>query len=164
MLDLLTSWLQPWADLFAESTWLSTALITVHVMAMFLGGGVAVGADRQVITGHGEPALLGHLAGSHRWVITALVVTNLSGLALATADLATYATSWVFWAKMTTLLALLGNGVRMRQLEQRLEALVGSQPEAGPPADEVQALRRSAIGSLAGWLLIVVLGVVLSNG
>ena len=162
MLDFLTTWLQPWADLFAESTWLSTTLIAVHVVAMFLAGGVAVGADRQLLMGHAKATSLELLAGSHRWVITALVVTNLSGLALATADLTTYATSPVFWAKMSALLLLLGNGVRMRQLEDRL-ASSATALDAEPSADGLRALHRSAIGSLAGWLLIVVLGVVLSN-
>jgi uncharacterized membrane protein len=164
MVDLLATALQPWADLFAESTWLSTALITLHVVAMFLAGGVAVGADRQLlITRSGEQAssaLLPMLSATHGWVIAALAVTNLSGIALATADIATYAVSWAFWAKMGTLLLLLANGVRMR----RIEAAAERDGEAEGALSPMPALRRSAQLSFAGWVVIVVLGVVISNG
>lgn len=165
MLDALTSWLQPWADVYAESSWLSTTLVTVHVVAMFLGGGIAIGADRQLLgQRHPSPALLRMLTTSHQWVIAGLSVTILSGLALATADLGTFAVSWVFWTKMALILGLLINGVRMRREERRL--LVRDDVNDAPAGSSTDAtgLQQSAWLSLSGWVLVVGLGVVLSNG
>lgn len=162
MLELLTTALQPWADLYAESAWLSTALIAVHVLAMFLAGGVAVGADRLLLVRRagiaGTDVLLPMLSATHGWVLTALAVTNLSGLLLAASDIATFAVSWIFWAKMITLALLLANGVRMR----RIEAALHRQGADGSPT-AMAALHVSARLSVAGWIVIVVLGVVLSN-
>jgi hypothetical protein len=166
MLDTITTLTQPWADYYAESAWLPTALIALHVLALFVGGGIALGADRRVLQttpGHRDAylATAADLKATHGIVIGALVLTNLSGLALFTSDVGTFWGSRVFWAKMATLVVLILNGVRMRSTEAQLLANAGSAGAelAGPYA----TLRTHAWVSVLGWCLIVVLGVVVAN-
>jgi uncharacterized membrane protein len=166
MLDTLTTLTQPWADYYAESAWLPTALIALHVLALFVGGGIALGADRRLLqatAGHRDAylATAADLKATHGIVIGALVLTNLSGLALFTSDVGTFWGSRVFWAKMATLVVLILNGVRMRSTEAQLLANAGSAGAelAGPYA----TLRTHAWVSVSAWCLIVVLGVVVAN-
>ena len=177
MLETLTTLTQPWADYYAESAWLPTALIALHVLALFVGGGIALGADRRVLQstpGHREAylAAAADLSTTHGIVIGALVLTNLSGLALFTSDVGTFWGSRVFWAKMATLVVLILNGVRMRATEARLLPNAGSAVETGSAGAELTGaelagpsatLRTHAWVSVLGWCLIVVLGVVVAN-
>lgn len=172
MLDTLTSLAQPWADLFAESAWLPTAIITLHVVAMFLGGGIAVAADRRVVQSAPDRraaflAAVSELAGTHTIVIGALVLTVLSGIALFAADVNTFWSSWVFWAKMGGFVLLVVNGVRMRTTEARLLQQAGETEEEPLVGAEITmswaTLRVHAWASLSLWLLVVVLGVVVAN-
>lgn len=172
MLESLTTLFQPWADLYSASAWLPTAVIAVHVLALFAGGGIAIAADRRVLqarpgTSEGFLAVAEDLRGTHGVVIGALVVMVLSGTALATADIGTFAVSRVFWSKMAAFAVLIGNGAMMRSVEARLLTGARSTIEmsvAGPEVTEPwHGLRRHAWLSLAGWFLVVLLGVVVAN-
>lgn len=172
MLETLTTLTQPWADYYAASSWLPTAIIALHVLALFVGGGIALGADRRVLQstpGHREAylAAAADLSTTHGIVIGALVLTNLSGLALFTSDVGTFWGSRVFWAKMATLVVLILNGVRMRSTEARLLATASTTVEmavAGPELTGPYAtLRTHAWVSVLAWCVIVVLGVVVAN-
>lgn len=161
MLESITTLLQPWADFHAEHTGLATAIVAAHLLGLFVGGGIAIGADRRVLLaqpGSNEAyvAAGADLAATHGVVLVALTVTVLSGLALAAADAGTFGTSPVFWSKMIVFGLLLVNGMQMRRTERRI---MGD----GEPALPWNRLRRSARLSIGGWLLLVVLGVVLAN-
>lgn len=161
MPDSITALLQPWADFHAEHTMLATALVAVHLLGLFVGGGIAIGADRRVLlaqpgTGEAYIAAGADLAATHGIVLIALTITVLSGVALAAADVGTFAVSPVFWSKMTVFGLLLLNGSRMRRTERRITG-------GADPALPWNRLRRSAWLSIGGWLLLVVLGVVLAN-
>ena len=172
MLETLTTLTQPWADFYAASAWLPTATIAVHVLALFVGGGIALGADRRVLQsapGHSEAylAAAADLHATHRVVILALVVTILSGVALFTSDVGTFWGSRVFWAKMVTLVVLILNGARMRSTESRLVTNARNTMEMAVAGPEVtgpyQTLRAHAWVSVLSWCAIVVLGVVVAN-
>jgi len=172
MLEILTTLTQPWADYYSASTWLPTVMIAMHVLALFVGGGIALGADRQVLQSRPSRsdaylAAAADLHATHRIVIAALVITNLSGVALFTADVGTFWGSPVYWAKMATLAVLMLNGARMRSTEARLLASARNTVElavAGPDVTEpYQSLRTHAWVSVLGWCTIVVLGVVVAN-
>lgn len=172
MLETLTALTQPWADVFAESSWLPTAVIAVHVLAMFLAGGIAIAADRRVVQatpGSSEAflAVATDLQATHSIVIAALTVTMLSGVALFTADPGTFWPSRVFWAKMAALLVLVVNGARMRSTESRLLTHARQTREMAVAGPEVtgpwQTLRAHAWMSLLGWFTVVLLGVVVAN-
>jgi hypothetical protein len=172
MLETLTTLFQPWADLYAEQTTLATTIIAIHVLAMFVGGGIAIGADRRVLqaapgTAEAHRAVAEELRLQHTVVIGAIVLVVASGLALATADVGTFAQSRVFWSKMGVFALLIVNGIAMRRTEGRL--ISASSTAEVPAADAPVALpwgslRFSALVSLTGWLIVVLLGVVLSNG
>jgi hypothetical protein len=173
MLDTLTSLLQPWADLYADHTVLSTTIVALHLLAMFVGGGIAIAADRRLLQaapGSSEAyrAAAADLQTQHSLVIATLAATILTGLALVTADIGTFAVSRVYWTKMAVFVLLLFNGARMRRTEGRVLRAVANTTEfaiAGPAlALPWAALRRSAIVSATCWCALVVLGVVVSNG
>lgn len=172
MFGTLDTLFQPWADAFSASSWLPIAVVAIHVLAMFLGGGIAIGADRRVLqavpgTTEAYLAVAADLHGTHRTVIGSLAATITSGIALFASDVGTFWGSWVFWAKMATLLLLVGNGVRMRRTEAALLENARNTIEmaiAGPDVTGPwQALRGQARVSLGGWFAVVLLGVVVAN-
>lgn len=172
MLETLTTLTQPWADYYSASAWLPTALIAVHVLALFVGGGIALGADRRVLQstpGRSEAylAAAADLNATHSIVIAALAVTILSGMALFASDVGTFWGSRVFWAKMAALAVLMLNGARMRSTEAQLLANARTTVEmavAGPQlTGPYETLRTHAWVSVLGWCAIVVLGVVVAN-
>ena len=174
MLEALTTLFLPWSEFYADSSWLPTTILAVHMLALFTGGGMAIAADRRVLMVVPDaPIALQHAAEelhTTHALIGALVLTVISGVALATSDLGTFAVSTVFWAKMATLVVLLSNGAYMRRMESQVLA-AASGPSAAPteaaflPSLQRQwtALRRSAVISATAWSVMVVLGVVLSN-
>ena len=174
MLDSLTTLLQPWADLYSNNTVLSTAVLVIHVLSMFIAGGMAIGADRAIlraVPGSGESAraVVADMAMTHTIVLGALTVTAVSGVALFTSDIATFAVSKVYWAKMLTVCALLANGLRLRRSEGAVMRPLVNVPlytTEMPVAfllKEWGKVRSAAAVSMALWCLVVVLGVVLMN-
>ncbi len=158
---LLTA-LQPWADLYAQSQWLPLVLLSTHVLSLVTAAGVALAVDRRVIRDMSPSpetatpptaALLDELTDAHPLVVRALALTLLSGAAMASADVGTYATSAVFWSKMGLVVLLLVNGQLMRRSERQLAA--GSA--------NTMSLRSAALRSVLLWGGIIVLGVVVSN-
>lgn len=172
MLETLTTLTQPWADYYSASSWLPTLMIAVHVLALFIGGGIALGADRRVLQstpGRSEAylAAAADLSATHSIVIGALIITILSGLALVASDIGTFWGSRVFWAKMATLAVLVLNGARMRSTEAQLLANARNTVEMAVAGPDLTApfgtLRTHAWVSVVGWCAIVVLGVVVAN-
>lgn len=175
MLDTLTQLVQPWADVYAERAGLATTIIAAHVLAMFVGGGLAVGADRAILraapgSAEGVRAVIADLATTHSLVIGALLVSVASGVALFASDVPTFAVSKVFWVKLTVLCVLLLNGLRMRTSERRvLDSLDGAPVHTAEmpvvfPQAPWRAVRLAAVASVTLWITLVLLGVVLSNG
>ena len=175
MLETLTTLLLPWSELYAESAWIPTAVLAVHVIALFAGGGIAIAADRRVLlatpgTREAYQAAAEDLRTTHAIVIGSLVLMVLSGSALATSDIGTFAVAKVFWAKMATFTLLIANGAYMRRTESRV---LSAATDAGVAIDKTThwpsphlpwaALKRSAVVSLTAWFAVVLLGVVLSD-
>lgn len=173
--ESLASLVQPWADLYAEQTALATAVIAVHVLGMFVAGGMAIAADRAILrapagTAEAMRAVVADLATTHSVVIGALAFTLASGVALFASDVPTFSVSKVYWSKMACVAALLLNGLRMRRAERTvLRSLDGApihtaEMPVPAPFAEWRGVRSTATVSLVLWLVIVVLGVVLTNG
>lgn len=174
MIDTISIWLEPWAVFYADHAAFSTGVIAVHILSIFVGGGMAIGADRAILrspagSADAARAVVSDLATTHTVVIGALVITVTSGLALLASDLATFATSVVYWVKMTAFVALMLNGLAMRRAEHAvLTTLDGAPVHTAEmpvpfPVHVWKRVRRTALVSFALWLSIVVLGVVLSN-
>src|SRR5665213_1984478 len=102
----LAGWFAPWQQLFSDSKLVDIVVTSIHLLAVLVGGGLAVSADRATLRAmRGDPlarAGVAHeLHATHRPVLIGLTVLFLSGLALATADIKTFANSPVFLVKMS---------------------------------------------------------------
>ena len=174
MFEQLATLVQPWADLYSGHSALSTGIIALHIVSMFVGGGIALATDRSILripAGRTDQAraAVADLAATHLVVIMSLAFAFLSGLALFLADVENFAGSAVYWCKMGAVGLLLANGMRMRRAESHLlhDAGIVAAASAEASVFPVAAwgtLRATARVSLSLWLLIVVLGVVLTNG
>jgi hypothetical protein len=152
----------PWQSLYADSKVVSAGVNFVHVGGMLVGGGLALGADRQTLrAAHGTDAdrarQLGELRGVHRTVVAALALVALSGVGLFLADVEEFAGSGVYWLKMALVALLLVNGAFMTRTEASLAA-------DAPTVARWGRLRGHAIASVLLWILILLAGVVLREG
>ncbi len=178
MLETLTTLLVPWSELYADSAWIPTTVLAVHMLALFTGGGIAIAADRRVLlstpsTREAYQAAAEDLRTTHAIVIGSIAIMVVSGVSLAASDIGIFAVSKVFWAKMATFTVLITNGAFMRRTESRVlvaataatAAGVAIDPTTQSPGPHVPwaVLKRSAAVSLVSWFGIVLLGVVLSD-
>ena len=178
MLETLTTLLLPWSELYADSAWIPTTVLAVHMLALFTGGGIAIAADRRVLlstpsTREAYQAAAEDLRTTHAIVIGSIAIMVVSGVSLAASDIGTFAVSKVFWAKMATFTVLITNGAFMRRTESRVLAAATAATAAGVAIDPTTqspsphvpwvVLKRSAAVSLVSWFGIVLLGVVLSD-
>ena len=156
--DALATLCAPWAKFYSHSKVASTVVTFLHVAPIIVGGGLAIALDRGTLRlGADAQARMRHveeIGRAHRSVLMALFLSLLSGLALLAADLDTFLGSWVFWAKMLLIVALLANGGLMTRSEQRLR---------GGAADQWGRLRVLSFASLSLWLVITFAGVALLN-
>jgi hypothetical protein len=158
----------PWNSLYSGSKAVSTAVTSVHILALLFGGGLALAADRSTLRALKRPVAeradhLRELRAVHRPVLIALSVLFLSGAAMATADVDTFATSPYFWVKMGLVAALLANGLYLTNVENRLNVLAATElpPDRGPGL--WRHLRRASLLSLALWGLTALAGAVLAG-
>lgn len=170
----LTTLVQPWANLYADHPTLAAVVLTLHVLSMFVGGGMAIAADRRVMlatptTAETVRTVLGELSTTHTIVISSLAITLASGIAIFATDVTVFSVSTIYWTKMALLTLLLLNGDRLRRAERTairtIDATqVGPTDPAMPfPQRAWRDVRRSAVASVALWLSVVALGVVLAN-
>jgi len=160
--EALAKLADPWAKFYSHSTTTETIVTFLHIAPIVVGGGIAIALDRASLRlRHDDPGArerhLAELGSVHPIVITALVISLVSGIAMLAADLDTFLGSWVFWVKMALIVVLLGNGARMTRLEQALAA------PGGGTSDQWGRLRGNAITSLTLWLVITLAGVILTN-
>ena len=170
IIQLLARIFAPWHDLFGGATIYPTVTETTHLLAMFIGGGFAVAADRTTLRLAREKrelrkALLNELCYLHRPVLIALSISLLSGLVFLTSDIEVFLTSPAFYVKMGFVALLLANGVLLQRTEARLRKALKDDPvRADAFATRLwDRLRFRSICSLALWILTLVAGVVLFN-
>lgn len=185
LLESLIQWFSPWQTFFSHSKVAGPATVFVHLTGLLFGGGFAVAADRMVLraTTRSAPRFtpgsalgaradwdtLESLHTVHRPVIISLICIALSGIALATADIETFATSPVFWTKMG-LVALLGiNGLLLMRSETALRARYRDDGTEGTRSalanDRLwKRLRFTAFASMALWTVILLAGIILASG
>ena len=175
LIDSVSAFVQPWADLYSDNTTLSTGVIAGHILAMFVGGGMAISADRTILrskpgTADAVRAVVADLSTTHSIVIGSLSVTVLTGLALLASDVGNFAVSRVFWVKMASFAILLINGLRMQRVEKGVMTGLGAlsihttEMQLPFPTKAWGGIRKAAGVSLVMWLIIVLLGVILTNG
>jgi hypothetical protein len=155
MIDLL----QTWGSFYANHAAIRTLVAFLHVGALIAGGGLAVAADRTMLTAalddeRQRRSLLETLAGTHRLVIGSLMLITASGFLLFASDFDTFLYSRFFWIKMGLVVLLMINGLVLWRAEQR--ALSGDHAAWG-------TLRFTAIASISLWFLTTLGGVALPN-
>jgi len=160
IINSLAQLFAPWQAVFSDSKLVDIGVTAVHLLAVLVGGGLAVSADRATLRAlRGDPLersrVVEDLAETHRPVLIALAVLFLSGLALATADIKTFAHSPVFLVKMSLVTLLLINGTFLVRTEQSLRH--------NPTESCWRRLRTVSWISLTLWMGIVVAGVTLVN-
>ena len=151
----------PWGDFMKHSKITKVIVIFLHLAAIVVGGGIAIGLDRLSLrlsrgTGPDRSSHLAELARTHNLVIGSLGLSIVSGLALVAAEIDNFPTSWIFWVKMGFIVLLLLNGVRMKSIESRMAA-------AGPTDADWARLHTVAMSSITLWLVVTFLGVALSK-
>lgn len=160
LIDTLTRWCAPWQAFYADSRLTEIAVTSVHVVAMLLGGGFAVAADRLTLrTTRRETAdrmaMLEELQSVHRPVKIGLAALFASGVALAASDVETFSASPAFLVKLTLVALLSVNGLVMLRAERLLRR--------DPTDARWGTLRRVSWFSLMLWISTAVVGVVLVN-
>jgi hypothetical protein len=156
----LVSLFDPWAGFYSDSKLAETLVTFAHVGGLVVGGGLAIATDRMTLRLQSDVDRRRHVletAGLHRTVVACLAIVALSGFMLFAADIETFWGSWVFWAKMTLVGALLINGARM----QRVERVASAEPLV--TAARWSALRGTALTSISLWLAVTLFGVALIN-
>jgi hypothetical protein len=157
--------LLPWKSLYSDSRTVASAVTGVHLVGMLFGGGFAVAADRSTLRAlRREPSdrarALAELHAVHRPVLLALGVMFLSGVALAAADLETFAGSPIFLLKLILVTFLLANGAILERTERALRLAIGG---PGRETRLWRRLRTTTYLSLLLWTCTVVTGTVLVN-
>ena len=156
MLSHLVDW---WAHLYSDSKALSAAVTFVHLGGILIAGGFAIAEDRAalLLLKEAEPDFrreLPLIESVHVWVLGGLTVAVASGLLMLLADLHTYLTSVLFWAKMALIVALLANGWLRMRAEHLLQD--GMLARRG-------LLYRTSLISVGLWFLVLLAGAFLST-
>ena len=157
---------QPWADLYSDSTPVQTGVTYVHLAGLFGAGGFAIATDRLALRLSREEdratrgLLLRELSAVHRPVLAGLMLVTVTGILMALADLEFIATSPVFWLKMAAFVALLINGVSLQRAEHRLERGDGEEMAIEPVWGKLRGASRR---SMALWALTLLLGTILTS-
>ena len=152
--------LAPWQAAYSNSTLISTSVTTVHVVSLVFGAGLAIAADRATLRSSRSAAdeklrVLHEIESTHRPVLIALALMFASGIALAAADIKTFAASPIFWVKLGLVTLLLTNGLFLERTETSLR-------KSGNPRTW-NRLRVLATLSITLWTATIVAGTALVN-
>jgi len=154
----------PWQSAYSDSKILPALTDTVHLLALLFSGGLAIAADRTTlrVARADDAARAAHLIemrAVHRPVLIALTVLFISGVALAAADIETFASSPIFWGKMVLVAALLINGAILASTEAKLRSDI----TAPRRARLWKRFRLNAVYSATLWIATLIAGVVLTR-
>jgi uncharacterized membrane protein len=165
--DRIVAWCLPWNHLFGHSKLISGGVLGIHIMALFLGGGLAVAADRmtlRVAAGDATTrrAQLREVGAVHPLVLIATVLLFVTGVLLAAADVETFLPSPIFWLKLALVTLLVVNGALLTRDEKRLRAHVDDESSDASGRDWAR-IRLFSVFSVCLWTATAVVGIVLSN-
>ena len=157
-MEQIAAWCAPWNELFGHSKLIAGSVIGVHIMALVLGGGLAIAADRMTLrVRSGDTAQrmtqLREVRDVHALVLVGVVLLFVSGVLLAASDVETFLPSPIFWLKLVLSVSLVVNGALLTRTERTADA------------DESvwSRVRFLSISSVFLWTATAVVGIVLSN-
>jgi hypothetical protein len=154
-------WVQPWADLYADSSLAKAIVVFLHMGGLLVAGGFALAADRSTLrlgrlTDGERLHFIRELGETHRPVLMGLAIVISTGLAMLLADLETLLPSPVFWLKMGVFALLMVNGLTLRRAEQRLN-------DGSRTARAWRSLHHAALRSAGLWFTVLFLGTLLAS-
>lgn len=164
IIHTVAQFLSPWQSIYSNSKAVSSSITFIHLAGLLFAGGFAVAADRATLrasrsTPERRLNALNELDAVHRPVLVGLGVIFTSGVLQFGADVETFATSPVYWTKMSLVALLLVNGYVLKRTETILRSRGGEQPY-----DPLwNRLRTSSIVSVALWAAIVLAGTILNS-
>lgn len=164
IIHTVAQFLSPWQSIYSNSKAVSSSITFVHLGGLLFAGGFAVAADRATLraaraTPERRLYALNELDAVHRPVLAGLGVLFTSGVLQFASDVETFATSPVYWTKMSLVALLLANGYVLKRTETILRARNGGQPH-----DPLwNRLRSTSIVSLVLWSAIVLAGTILNS-
>ncbi|HWJ22178.1 MAG TPA: hypothetical protein VNS52_07485 [Gemmatimonadaceae bacterium] len=155
--------LSPWQSTYSDSKVVSTAVTSVHLIALLFSGGLAIAADRATLLAlRGSPGdrrrQLAALRDVHGPVLIALAILFASGVLLAAADVETFVSSPIFWGKLALVALLVVNGWVLQRTETKLRQALDA--ELAPPS-LWRRLRASTWLSIALWAATTLAGATL---
>jgi hypothetical protein len=158
--------LSSWQSIYSDSTVLSTATTTLHIVALLVGGGLAIAADRTTLRalrheGPDWPYHLQELHAVHRPVLSMIAVLFITGIMMALADLDTFLASPYFWIKLGLVVLLLGNGIFVYNTEGRLASTTHKGEDLSD--NLCKRLTLSSRLSVILWILTTIAGCVLAS-
>ena len=166
-MERIIAWCAPWSALFDHSKWVSGTVTGVHIMALVIGGGLGIAADRltlrvPVADAAARRAQLNEVRSVHGIVLVNIILLFVSGILLSMADVETFLESPVFWVKLLFVAALVVNGALLTRHEQQLSER--SDSDLSRVDDRSWSrLRLYAWSSVFLWSATAVVGIVLSN-
>ncbi|HEY4304904.1 MAG TPA: hypothetical protein VGM82_10580 [Gemmatimonadaceae bacterium] len=166
-LEQISSWCAPWNDLFSHSKLISGGVLGIHIMALVIGGGLAIAADRmtlRVAAGNASArrGQLREVRDVHGVVLIGIVLLLVSGVLLALADVETFLPSPIFWIKLSLVALLVVNGALLTRAERKLAAR-DDVALLNISEDAWARIRLFSICSVCLWIATAVVGIVLSN-
>lgn len=166
-MERLVALCAPWSTLFDHSKVVSGTVTGVHIMALFIGGGLAIAADRLTLRvantdGTGRRVQLDEVCAVHGIVLVNVILLFVSGVLLAAADVETFFGSPVFWVKLAFVAALVVNGALLTRIENSLSKRPGVDRSAIDDATWTR-VRLFSRSSVFLWIATAVVGIVLSN-
>lgn len=166
-MERIIAWCAPWSALFDHSKWVSGTVTGVHIMALVIGGGLGIAADRLTLRvpagdAAARRAQLNEVRSVHGIVLVNIILLFVSGILLSMADVETFLESPVFWVKLLFVAALVVNGALLTRHEQQLSER--SDSDLSRVDDRSWSrLRLYAWSSVFLWSATAVVGIVLSN-
>lgn len=158
---------ESWNSLYSHSKGVSATVTTLHVGSMFLGGGLAIAADRMTLRVPATRAeqrrqQLAEVSDVHRSVIIALIVMFITGIAMALADVENFFVSPVFWIKILLVALLCINGALLQRTEFTLRRIEDdAQTDTAPGL--WRRMRRLSVFSITLWIATFLAGSILTN-
>ena len=166
----IDAFVEPWRRLYAQSPLLSTVVLFGHLGGLLAAGGLAVAAERATLRldPSDDSERRRHLADLERLRVpiwSAFGVALVSGALLFFADVEAFATSPLFWTKMS----LVGLLIATTLVTARLDTALRRDGDAGTAdGSEVGARRwrRRRAGAFATallWFGLVLVGAALAS-
>jgi len=157
-IEQIAAWCAPWNELFGHSKLVAGGVVGIHIMALVLGGGLAIAADRMTLRVRAGDAAqrtsqLREVRDVHTLVLIGVILLFVSGVLLAASDVETFLPSPIFWLKLVLSVLLVVNGALLTRTERTADADESVWPR----------VRFLSMSSVFLWTATAVVGIVLSN-